>query len=207
MKPSILTVAFALVLLPLSAQAAPIFSDNFNGENGGVGQLNYGGFANFAISSGTVDLIGNGFFDFLTGNGLYVDLDGSTGDAGLMSANPLALGPGNYVLSFDLAGSQRGTTELVTINVFGALSASYGSLLVAKLGSDPFATVFLPFTLLTGDSIRFSFSNAGGDNVGALLDNVALNATAVPEPTTLLLMGSGIGLLSRRFRRRGARLD
>ena len=51
------------------ADAAVIFSDNFDGENGGVGALNYAGFANFTVSNGSVDLIGNGFFDYLPANG------------------------------------------------------------------------------------------------------------------------------------------
>ena len=43
--------------------------------------------------------LANGAFDFLPGNGLYVDLDGSTNDAGILTADPLALGAGNYALS------------------------------------------------------------------------------------------------------------
>ena len=47
--------------------------------------LNYTGFANWTVYSGTVDLIGNGSYDFLPGDGLYVDLDGSTSDAGVLT--------------------------------------------------------------------------------------------------------------------------
>ena len=42
------------------------------------GELNYTGFADWIVSSGNVDLFGNGFFDLLPGNGLYVNLAGST---------------------------------------------------------------------------------------------------------------------------------
>ncbi len=56
--------------------------------------LNYAGFANWDVLDGFVDLIGNGFFDLLPGNGLYVDLDGSTGDAGkLISKTTFTLDP------------------------------------------------------------------------------------------------------------------
>lgn len=42
------------------------------------GELNYTGFANWDVIQNTVDLCGNGFFDLLPGNGLYVDMNGTT---------------------------------------------------------------------------------------------------------------------------------
>ena len=101
------------------AQAANItsLSDNFNTENGGVGALNYTGFANWDVNGGgTVDLIGNSSFDFYPGNGLYVDLDGSSSNAGVLTTKSL-FAPGNYALSFKLGGSQRGTPESVTVSL------------------------------------------------------------------------------------------
>ena len=47
------------------SHAAILLNDNFDTENGGIGQLNYFGFANFNIANagggGASDLIGNGF--------------------------------------------------------------------------------------------------------------------------------------------------
>jgi hypothetical protein len=205
MKRSILAAAFALTLAAMPVQAATIFFDDFDTENGGVGVFNYFGFANFTITGGSVDLLGNGFFDLLPGNGMYVDLDGTTSDAGVQTVNPIALGAGNYVLSFDLAGSQRGTTETVDINVFGDLSASYGSTQVTLASNDPFATLFIPFTVLGDEMLRFSFANTGGDNFGGLLDRVRLESvevSEVPEPGTLALMGAGMLFAAREVRRR-----
>lgn len=200
---ALLAVALCLVTAR-GASASVIFSDNFDGENGGVGALNYAGFANFAVTLGTVDLIGNGFFDFLPGNGLYVDLDGSTSDAGVMTKSaPMALGAGSYVLSFDLAGNRRSyPTDSISINVFG-IGGPYGSLLLPAIPSaSPFTNYTIPFVLGSADAgVQFSFSNAGGDNVGALLDDVQLSS--VPEPTTLALLGSAVvGLVVRRRRPR-----
>ena len=54
---------FAVIAIGMwcgSAQALTIFEDNFDSENGGNYQLNYSGFANWDVTDGTVDLIGEG---------------------------------------------------------------------------------------------------------------------------------------------------
>ena len=103
------TFRLVLVLLfPLSGQAGVVvLSDNFDSESLG---LNYTGFANWNVTAGSVDLIGQpDFFDFLPGNGRYVDMDGSTNQAGrLESKASFTINPGDsYLLTFDLAGNQR----------------------------------------------------------------------------------------------------
>ena len=73
-------------------------------------ELNYTGFANWDVTAGQVDLIGPGLFDFLPGNGLYVDLMGSTSTAygTLKSKVTYALESGHtYRVSVQLAGNQR----------------------------------------------------------------------------------------------------
>ncbi len=178
------------------ARAGIILQDNFNGENGGTGVFNYAAFTNWNVSGGTVDLIGGGFVDFLPGNGLYVDLDGSTNQAGLFSTKT-SFAPGNYALQFDLAGSQRGTnTESVTVS-FGAFSQ-----VITRQPNDPFTTFNYNVTLAAAANL--SFRNAGGDNIGALLDNVVVStvtpaaAATVPEPATLALIGLGTVVLAGR---------
>lgn len=189
--------AAVLILFSAPARAAIIFSDNFNGENGGVPNLNFNSFSNFAVSAGTVDLIGNGYFDFLPGNGLYVDLDGSTGNAGLMTANALALAAGHYILTFDMAGSHRGTAEVVDVLVFGLLDPAYAALQVIHGSADPFTQAVMGFTVPAGgDVVRFSFQNQRSDNVGMLLDNVQLRS--VPEPATGFLLATALVAAWRR---------
>jgi hypothetical protein len=178
------------------SHATVIFSDNFNTENGGIGQLNYNHFANWSVSNGTVDLIGSpGFFDFFPGNGLYVDLDGSTFQTGTFTSIGIHVTPGNYILSFLLAGSQRGDVNTVQVNVSGGLASS-----TYTLGSNvPLTLETMSFTVLAPMTINLSFLNEGiSNNIGLILDNVNVDrvSTAVPDSgsTTVLLGIAMIGL-------------
>jgi hypothetical protein len=199
------TVVATMCALAAHASAKTLFSDNFNSENGGVGQLNYYGFANWTVTNGSVDLIGNGFFDFLPGNGLYVDLDGSTNQAGTMVSNPISLLAGSYLFQFDLAGSQRGTMEPVVASVDQGLS-TLASQNYNLPSSQPFTFYSIPFTVAAPGTVTLSFSETGNSNMGELLDNVDVvcggASTAAPLPSAawggLVLMG---GMLVARIRK------
>ncbi|WP_414521362.1 SGNH/GDSL hydrolase family protein [Umezakia ovalisporum] len=149
-----------------------LLEDNFDQENSQSGVLNYNSFAQWNVIDGTVDLIGNVFEDYQPGNGLYVDLDGSTNDAGkLESKTAFNFNAGDIVtLSFYLAGSQRGSTESVTI--------SLGDLFTETLTLEsfqPLTEYTYNFIVPLATTAKLSFENAGGDQVGLLLDNVKLS--------------------------------
>ena len=195
-----LALAIALVGLTLAgtANAAIIFSDDFDGE--GPWSLDFDSFSQWTVSDGTVDLIGVGTpYDFLPGNGLYVDMDGSSGNAGKLTSIAINLAAGTYTLQFDLAGNQRnGSTESVTVQV------NMGSLVsdsISLAQNADFTTFQYTFSVAAPTVVNLSFEGAGGDNVGMLLDNVSVS---IPEPGTLALLGLGLvgaGFARRRERR------
>jgi hypothetical protein len=196
-----LAVAAALVLgSPLTQGAAPVFSDNFDSYP--ADQLNWVPPASSGWtvgSNGTVDIHGvGGIYDFIPGNGSYVDLDGTSLSSGLLSHDVNLIGGTTYVLSFDLAGSHRGSSETVNIS-FGSMASTY-----SFNSADPFSSFTLNFTPSSDGSYSFGYQNVGGDNFGALLDNVSVSAVPEPEIYAMLLAGLGfVGFMARRRRAGG----
>ncbi len=146
-----------------SSQESAIFSDDFDQNSSALNQIPSGWSIN---NGGTVDICGPGFFDFLPNNGRYVDLDGSSSQAGLLSRSVVLNAGSTYTLAFYLAGSQRGSTENVHVS-FGTASK-----VVTVQSSDPFRRNTLNFTPTTTGIYNLSFLNEGGDSMGALLDSV-----------------------------------
>jgi hypothetical protein len=194
---SLLMGAVALAAAAASpASAAVVFFDDFEAE---VPELN-AALDNFGVADGTVDVVATGQFGITCsgGTGNCVDLDGSTGDAGNITSFNQYGGPGNFVLSFDLSGNQRGA-PLDTVRVlFGATLLDT----ITVASADPFTTY--SYNVTGTEHIRFEHD--GGDDFGAILDNVLLetrDTTQVPEPSALAIIGSGLaalGLLRRRRR-------
>lgn len=198
---STIALAGALsVAVSASADAGVILSDNFDTA---PLQLNWPGdavFTSLGTGGASTDLIGApGFFDFLPGNGRYVDLDGSTGaghnPAGILQS-VVSFGPGDYTLSFWLAGNRR-NAPLNPTDIF------FGTDLIATLmpaSNAPFTLFTYNFTTTTGGNLIFS-QRGPSNNQGNLLDNVTLS---VPEPSALamaigaLLSMLGLSVLRRR---------
>lgn len=178
--------------LSAPAQSAVIFSDNFDSYPATTNATNFGG--NWTVTNGSVDVIGNGFFDFYPGNGLYIDLDGSTNDPGDFTSKALSVNAGTYTLEFVLSGSTRGESNTVDVS-FGSYSESF------DLASNYPVTTFTRTVNFASNSLAsVVFKNGGSDNMGALLFNVTV--ASVPEAETAAMMLAGLGIMGSIVRRR-----
>lgn len=188
--------------------------------------LNFSGFSNWTVTRGSVDLVNlNGGartywfpnYQGSTPSFSFVDLDGTSKHSGQITSSALTLAPGNYSLSFDVAGNlgRRPNSEGLTVRLNG-LGITQHYELASNAG---FTTKTIDFTVTTPTLTDVSFANESddlstlNDDQGPLLANINLSsltagAVAVPEPATLILAGGGaVGLfVAQRFIRKPRKL-
>jgi hypothetical protein len=128
-----------------------------------------------------------------------VDLDGSTGQGGTIAtvATFDLHVDRTYTLTYWLAGSRWISSDTVTVSFGGAQQVHQ---IQNWSPQTMFTLTFRPSSELAGQ--RIMFSNAGGDNNGAILDQVTLTVSN-PEPSAGLLMMGGLaalGFYRRRIR-------
>jgi hypothetical protein len=187
-------IAVAAMLAGASAaQAVTVFSDNFDADIQGLNTTSF--VQGWSVANGTVDTIGTGFFELLPGQGNYIDLDGSSSQAGVFSNSVTLTGGVTYTMSYAISGNMRGAGNDTVDVAFGTASNTH------VIGQyDALNTMSLSFTPTTSGSYGFSFYNHGGDNQGAILDQVTI--TAVPEPETYAMLLAGLAAVGFAARRR-----
>lgn len=175
------------------------------------------GLAHWIVTEGSIDVIGGGgHYDWWTGNGYYVDLDGSSRLSGKIETKEtfeLVLGA-LYEFSFDYARSHsRAETIFYSVGSFEGELYLPGAV---KHGFVTFSTVFQALDQF----VTISLATTGNDNVGPKVDNVGLFGplalrlaaapssqgvtAAVPTPEALPLLLTALGglvFLNRRRRR------
>lgn len=85
-----------------------------------TGALDYDGFANWTVESGHVDLLGNGFIDLIPGNGLYVDMAGTSEPrmGRMVLTTPIGVEKDKtYRLALNVAGNMRVDADPYSIRV------------------------------------------------------------------------------------------
>ena len=193
--------AFAALGLLYAAPASADLVDNFNTENGGNFAFNYTGFQNFNVTTGSVDLIGNGNFDIYPGNGLYIDLNGSSGVSGSLASKAL-IGPGTYTFSFSLGNNPTpGTPNFVTV----AIGSNYTEAFTLA-GVQPLTTIVRTVVVTSAALLTFTTPASDSDNGGIIIDNISLvTPRAVPEPASVVMLGiAAVGSLLVARRRKAA---
>ena len=186
----------------VSSHATVLFSDNFDSNVQATSSTPTG----WGLVSGSVDIIGTpGAFPWYnTGN--QIDMNGSTGQGGLIYTIPTwtFLAGQQYNISFDYGNNKNsngveslyfGLTDLSTYLTQGIVNVT---------GAVPSLLHYsLTFTLLSNFTGSLGFQDGGlsdSDNGGVILDNVVLSA--VPVPAALPLFAAGLGALGIAGRRR-----
>ena len=91
---------------------------------------------------------------------MCIDLDGSSGNAGILSPQPFAHRRHDLHGYFDIAGSQRGGSENPLV--------SFGTATLRSIrwpAVSPWKTYSLTFTPTASAASGLTFNNAGGDNM------------------------------------------
>ncbi len=189
--------AVVLAAGAVSANAATLFTDNFNADPLGLNSTPSG----WTVSGGTVDTIGTGFYDFYAGNGNYIDMDGSSNNAGRIDtvATFNLIAGQTYTIKFDL-GKNNVSTE--TLNV--GLGSSLLQTIVMAAGAVPsFVQQVVTFLAVSNESgATLHFEALGNDNQGPVIDNIELSSVPVPAALPLLAAGLGLmGFMGRRMRK------
>ncbi len=175
-------------------------NENFNELTQQLTVTSAGAFS--TINGTNVDVVGNpGSFPLCNGpeSGNCIDMNGSGGNPQGQLQSNMVFAPGSYLLSFDLIGDQRGST--VSDNNLRQLRSNFYA------GERDLAGGIVanaPVTVTTPSHLLFA-SGVLGD-LDLELDNVVVStagtSTAIPEPSSLLLLGSGLLAGALALRRR-----
>jgi hypothetical protein len=221
----ILTALAAAAVMAMPASAVTIFSQNFDSAPRANNTTNVPGFT----VTGGVDIVSNGTAGVLCAGaaGRCLDLVGSP-NVGSVTSDPISFNAGRVItVSFAVSGNPRagtpadifnfalGFTDPENIAVFTLISGfqgSYGSTGpgISTMGTyteslvrnRPFVSYALSFVPTSAGSLLLTFGGAGpNDSAGPIIDNILVDS-AVPEPSTWLMLIAGFGMVGVAAHRR-----
>lgn len=224
----ILTALAAAAVMAMPASAVTLFSQNFDSAPRVNNTTNIPGFT----VTGGVDVIASGTagVQCAGGTGRCLDLVGSP-NIGSVLSDPIAFGAGKLItISFDVSGNPRagtppdifnfalGFTDPENIAAFTLVSGfqgSYGSVgpgittfgtyTESLVRNRPFVRYALSFIPTSSGSLRLSLGAGGpSDFAGPIVDNILVDSTVVPEPSSWLMLLTGFGFVGLAARRRRA---
>jgi len=203
--PVLLAAAAMGVLAAAGAQAASVsIVDNFD-SYATTSVLDFTGFSQLNVVSGTVDLIHNGDFGISSDSCCFaVDLNGS--NPGTLATNAFSFDAGDRVsLTLDISGDDRGSTSnfsfgfdttgsnfaadnVMIETVFGPGFTNVGNFpstpslasgnLTPLASNAPFAEYSIVFTAGSAGTVTaFVAGDPNGGDVGPILDNFDLQVT------------------------------
>jgi len=199
-------VVAALGILPVQARGAIVLDENFDELTQQLGVTSAGAFS--TIGGTNVDIVGPSLFSGLCvspESGNCVDINGTGGNPQGQLQSNTEFAAGSYLLSFDLIGSGRLSTDGTTVT-FGNYSHDFS----LASGDDSSGIVVNQLVTLTSPGFLLFTADQGG-NVGNLLDNVVVSTSpsSVPEPSSVFPLGfallAGILLIERRRRVRSVK--
>lgn len=163
------------------------------------GTNNWANFINWDVVQGVVDILGNGFYDSLPDNGLYVDLRGSPVIGGnydtpiLRSKNTFALlASHTYRVALDIAGNQAvpRPADVVTVRVFTDTVVLLSQQIGIPDYTQPFQTFSFSFTAPADMAVRIevSQSNDTGTDLSETQAGVLLGRVKFEDTTDIIVI-------------------